>query len=48
MCIPKQTKGILCSAMGAISAEMYQALLLAHVPEDVAKAAAVLFPTMIR
>ena len=40
MCIPKQTKGVLCSAMGAISAEMYQALLLAHVPEDVAKAAA--------
>ena len=26
--------------MGVISAEMYQALLLAHVPEDVAKAAA--------
>ena len=26
--------------MGVISAEMYQALLLAHVPEDVAQAAA--------
>ena len=40
MCIPEQTKGRLSSTMGVIGAEMYQALLIAHVPEDVAQAAA--------
>ena len=32
--------GILSQTMGVISTEMYEALLLAHVPEDKAKAAA--------
>lgn len=32
--------GILSPTMGVISTEMYEALLLAHVPEDKAKAAA--------
>ena len=32
--------GILGPAMGVINTEMYEALLLAHVPEDKAKAAA--------
>ena len=35
-----KTIGILESAMAVISTEMYEALLLAHVPEDKAKAAA--------
>ena len=35
-----ETIGILEPAMGVISTEMYEALLLAHVPEDKAKAAA--------
>ena len=36
----EQVTGILRSAMGVISTEMYEALLLAHVPEDKARAAA--------
>ena len=40
MCIPEQATGILILTMGVVGAEMYQALLLAQVPEDVAKAAA--------
>ena len=36
----EQVTGILTSAMGVISTEMYEALLLAHVPEDKARAAA--------
>ena len=35
-----ETIGILEPAMGVISTEMYEALLLANVPEDKAKAAA--------
>ena len=35
-----ETTAILQPAMGVISTEMYEALLLAHVPEDKAKAAA--------
>ena len=35
-----ETTGILEPAMGVINTEMYEALLLAHVPEDKAKAAA--------
>ena len=40
MCIPEQATSILILTMGVVGAEMYQALLLAQVPEDVAKAAA--------
>ena len=39
MCEP-ETTGILGPAIGVISTEMYEALLLANVPEDKAKAAA--------
>ena len=36
----ERTTGILSPTMGVISTEMYEALLLAHVPEDKARAAA--------
>ena len=36
----EQVTRMLTSAMGVISTEMYEALLLAHVPEDKARAAA--------